>query len=140
MNVHTPPERSLGDIVASLFQQMASLVRNESQLARAEISEKLDKLIGAVIIVGLGAIMLLPAFVILLESAVAALIQGGVRPAAAALIVGGATLLIGIVLFIVGLGRLKAVNLVPDKTLRQLQQDVAIAKETRPHHDVQRAA
>jgi|SRR6185295_12904440 len=139
MNMHTP-ERSIGDIVANLFHQTTTLIRNEGQLARAELSEKLEKLIGAAIIVGAGAMLLLPALVILLEAAVAGLIQGGMRPATAALIIGGATLLLGVALLFAGLGRLKAINLVPDKTLRQLQQDVAVAKESRPHHDVQRAA
>ena len=139
MTIHTH-ERSLGDIIGNLFHQTTTLIRNESQLARAELSEKIDKLIGAVIIVGLGAVLLLPALVILFEAAVAALIQGGMRPALAALIVGGVTLIIGIALFFAGLNRLKALNFVPNKTLRQLQQDVAVAKETRPHHDVQRAA
>lgn len=140
MAAQTTQERSIPEIVGHLVGQLTTLARNESQLARAEVSEKIDKLIGAVILAGLGAILLLPAVIILLEAAAAAFVQDGMRPALAALIVGGVTLIIGILLFMLGLGRFKAVNLVPDKTLRQLQRDVAIAKEVRHEHDVQRAA
>ena len=137
---HAMNERSIPEIFSQLIGQLTTLIRSESQLARAEVSEKIDRLIAAAILAGIGAILLLPALIILLEAVVAGLIQGGTRPALAALIVGGITLIAGVALFFVGLGKLKSMKLVPEKTVRQLQQDVAIAKETRPHHDVQRAA
>jgi len=109
-------------------------------LARAEISEKIDKLAGAGIMIGAGAVLLLPALVILLEAAVIALSDAGWSPAVASLVVAVVVLAIGGVLCAIGLSRLKQVSLVPDKTIRQIQQDVAAATETRYEHDVERAA
>jgi hypothetical protein len=57
------------------------------------------------------------------------------RPSIAALITGGGALLIGAILLMVGLNRLKAVRLVPNKALRQIQQDVAVVKEARQEHE-----
>lgn len=132
--------RSIPDIVASLIRQITGLIRSEGQLARAEFSEKIDKLTAGAIMIGTGAVLLLPALVILLQAAVAALIEAGWNPAVAALLVGTVVLAIGGALVAIGLGRLKSVSLMPDKTIRQLQQDVAVATETRYEHDVERAA
>ena len=77
----------------------------------------------------IGAVLLIPALVILLEAAVAAIIDAGLEAHWAALIVGGAALLIGIILALVGLNRLKAENLAPSRTIEQLRQDTVVAKE-----------
>ena len=140
MTMDTSHGRSIPDILASLIRQITGLIRNEGQLARAELSEKIDKLTAGAVMLGAGAVLLLPALVILLQAAVAALIEAGWTPAVAALMIGIGALAIGGVLCAIGLGRLKSVSLVPDKTIRQLQQDVAVATETRNEHDVERAA
>ena len=132
--------RSIPDILISLVHQLTGLIKSEGQLARAEISEKVDKMTGAAIMIGAGAVLLLPALVILLQAAVAALVEAGWSAGPAALLVGVLALVIGGVLCAIGFGRLKAVSLVPKKTIRQIQQDVAVATETRYEHDVERAA
>ena len=135
-----PQGRSISDILASLARQVTGLIRSESQLARAEISEKIDKLSSGAVMIGAGAVLVLPALVILLQALVAALAERGWSPALAALLVGIITLAFGAVLCVIGLKRLKAVSLVPQKTIKQIQQDVAAATETRYEHDVERAA
>jgi hypothetical protein len=135
-----PNGRSIPDILMNLVRQTTELIRSEGQLARAEFSEKIDKLVGAAIMIGAGAVLLLPALVILLQAAVAGLIDAGWSAAVAALVIGAAALAIGGVLCAMGLSRLRAVSLVPNKTIRQIQQDVAVATETRYEHDVERAA
>ena len=132
--------RSIPDILLNLVRQLSGLIKSEGQLARAEISEKIDKLIGAAIMIGAGAVVLLPALVILLQAAVFALSDAGWSPAAASLIVAVVVLAIGGALCAIGLSRLKHVSLVPKKTIRQIEQDVAVATETRYAHDVERAA
>jgi hypothetical protein len=134
------PTRALSDIIGDLLRQLTSLFRSEGQLARTEVSEKLQNLRGALGLVAAGFVVLLPATIILLEAGVAVLIQFGFSPAIAALSVGGAVLFVGIVLLITGVNRLKTLNLVPDRTLRQLQRNFAIVKDATHEHDVQRAA
>src|SRR4051812_26884629 len=134
-------ERSIPEIVGDLLTQFPTLAQKESQLARAEMSEKITQVaFGLAFIVG-GAVLLIPALVVLLQAAVAALEQARFQPTAAAMIVGGAVLVIGIILLLVGINRLKAENLVPNKTIHQIQEDASVAKQQlRSGHEHQRAA
>jgi Putative Actinobacterial Holin-X, holin superfamily III len=138
---HQAYERSIPEIIADLLGQFPALVRKETQLARTEISEKITQIgLGIALIAG-GAVLLIPALVILLEAAVAALERAGFDPPVAALIAGGGALLIGIILLLVGISRLKAENMVPQKTIHQIQQDASMAKrQVRSDDDYQRAA
>jgi Na+-transporting methylmalonyl-CoA/oxaloacetate decarboxylase gamma subunit len=90
----------------------------------------------------IGAVLLIPGLVVLLEAAVAALQKYGLESDWAALGVGGGVVLIGLILLAVGMSRLSVRRLVPSRTLEQIQQDANVAREqTRSDHDqVQRAA
>jgi hypothetical protein len=130
MTVHDFPRgRSLPQIVTDLVHQVTSLVGCEMKLARTEVSENISRAaIGLGLIVG-GAVLLIPALVVLLDAAVAALIESGIAAHWSALIVGGAALLLGLILVFVGINRLKAKNLVPSRTIEQLQRDASVAAQ-----------
>lgn len=133
--------RSIPDILKDLVSQVASLARNESRLARAEVSEKVGQVAGGLALLVLGAVLMIPALTILLGAAVTALIDAGMTPQLAAAIAGGIAFLVGVILLFVGANRLKVDNLVPNKTLRQFQHDAAVAKQQmRQDHAEQRAA
>jgi Putative Actinobacterial Holin-X, holin superfamily III len=123
-------QRSVPEIIGDLFSQLTTLLRKEAQLARTEVSENIASLArGLGLIVG-GAVLLSPALVILLQAGVAALTDTyGIRSYWSALIVGGAVLIIGIILLLVGISRLKLENIMPSKTVHQLQQDASVAKQ-----------
>jgi hypothetical protein len=141
-------DRSIPGIVIDLINQFATLLRQEGRLARAEIAENINRAIMGVAMAAAAAVLLVPALVVLLMAAVYGLETSGLAPYWCALLVGGATLLIGIVLMLVGINRLKAKNLIPRKTIHQFQEDAALAKrqmsgddEPRgPDHGFQRAA
>src|SRR5437773_5607756 len=77
--------RSIPELLTDATSQMSVLVRKETQLARTEMSEKLSDLaVGIGLLVG-GAVLLIPALVILLEAAAHALIDAGIAPAWASL-------------------------------------------------------
>jgi Putative Actinobacterial Holin-X, holin superfamily III len=124
----TDNNRTVPELFTSVVSQLADLMRTEGQLARAEISEKMTlAATGLGLIVG-GAILLMPALVVLLEAAVAALVDNGIAPYWSALLVGGACLLLGLILLLIGVSWLRAGKLVPDKTIHQLQRDTATAR------------
>lgn len=134
--------RSVPELFIDVINQMMMLVRKEGQLARTEISEKLTQVgAGLGLVIG-GAVLMIPALVVLLEAGVAALQSLGIAPYWAALIVGGAVAVIGLILLAVGISRFKAKNLVPSRTIEQLQRDAAVAKDQmRVNHDtIKRAA
>ncbi len=121
--------RSVPELFTSVVSQLADLVRTEGHLARAEISEKMTlAATGLGLIVG-GAILLMPALVVLLEAAVAALVDNGIAPYWAALIVGGACFVLGLILLLIGVSWLRA------------QRDAATARsQVRTNHAEKRAA
>ena len=133
--------RTVPELFTSVVSQLADLTRTEGQLARAEISEKMTlAATGLGLIVG-GAILLMPALVVLLEAAVAALVDNGIAPYWSALLVGGACLVLGLILLLIGVSWLRSGRLMPDKTIHQLQRDAATARsQVRTDHVGKRAA
>jgi hypothetical protein len=121
--------RPISEIFTDLICQLTSLVRSEGQLARSEISEKLSRALAGMALILAGAALLIPALVILLQAAVVAMIGSGLNPALAALITGGAALVLGLVVALVGWTWIKPSSLVPDKAIDQLQRDAAVARQ-----------
>jgi TRAP-type mannitol/chloroaromatic compound transport system permease large subunit len=78
---------------------------------------------------GAAAVLLIPSLVILMMAGVYGISQGTGWPLwASALLVGGGFVLIGVILLLIGMSRLKASALMPNKTITQLQEDAAMAK------------
>jgi len=134
--------RSIPQIFTDLVNQLTNLLRKEAELARTEVSEKVTQAVAGLALIVFGAVLLIPALVILLEAAVAALDRVGFAPYWSALIAGGGALLLGLILMLIGLSRLKAERLMPRKTIEQLQQDASVAKQQmrNDHGPRQRAA
>jgi hypothetical protein len=135
-------QRSMPEIIGDLFAQLTILLRKEAQLARAEVSENMAGFAGGLGVMVGGAVLLIPALVILLQAAVAALTDAyGLASYWSALIVGGIVLIVGLILLSVGIGRLKPANLVPRKTVHQLQRDAEVARnKAREDNEPRRAA
>jgi len=133
--------RSISDIAMDVMNQLTTLLRKEGQLARAEVSEKVSRVAaGLGLLVG-GAVLLIPALVILLQAGAAALEEQGFAQPLAALIVGGSALIIGLILAAIGISRLKVDRLVPYKTIYQLRRDASVAKHQTGHeHERHQAA
>ena len=128
----TGEERSIGELFGELSQDMALLVRQETQLAKTEMQQKLSKVTTDLVALATGGIvaylggLALTAFVILL------LIDPiGLKPWLAALIVavvfggGGYVMLQG------GLRDLKTMDPTPRRTVESIKEDIQIAKERR---------
>jgi membrane protein implicated in regulation of membrane protease activity len=132
--------RTVPELFTSVVSQLAELMRTEGLLARAEISEKMTLVAtGLGLIVG-GAILLMPALVVLLEAAVAALVDNGYAPYWSALVVGGTCLALGLILLLIGVRWLRASKLMPDKTIHQLQRDAATARSQMRTDNVEKRA
>lgn len=133
--------RTVLDLLTAMATQCAHLLRTEGELARAEVSEKVNQVgTGLGLLVG-GAILLIPALVVLLQAAVGGLVEAGLAQPWAALAIGGACLIIGLILLMVGISSLRARNLVPGRTIHQLQRDArTVRNQVRNGHDEKRAA
>jgi membrane associated rhomboid family serine protease len=123
-DIHTIP-RLFGDAV----EQLGKLVQNEAQLAKAELAEKITQAgIGAAYI-GAAAVLCIPVLVLLLISLALCLVQMGLSPPVAYLAAAGCGALICGILAMMGLSYFKSEQLKPKVTIRQIERDVATAKE-----------
>jgi hypothetical protein len=122
--------RSFPEIFTDLIGQVTNLVRKEGQLARAELSEKATRALTGMAMILLGAVLLIPALVILLQAAIMGLIDNGADPTIAALLIGGGVFLIGMVLGLIGWNWVKPASLVPDKTIDQLKRDAQVPRHS----------
>jgi Putative Actinobacterial Holin-X, holin superfamily III len=135
-------QRNVPEIITDLFTQLAMLFRKETQLARAELSENIAGVGRSLGLIVGGAILLIPALVILLQAAVAGLADNyGLASYLSALIVGAAVLVTGLILLLIGTNSLKMENLMPNRTVQQWRRDASVAKEqVSRDHDLHRAA
>ena len=118
----------LAEIVGSLATDLGDLVRGEVRLARAELDQKLDRLILAAIWLVGGALVAFAGLVVLLQAAALGLAY--VVPAwAAFLIVGLLIVIVGGLLARSGLAMLSLKGLTPDRSIASLQKDATLVKE-----------
>lgn len=124
--------RSLRELLRTLTGETSALVRDEIALAKAEATEKVVQAGAGIALLAGGAIVCLAGLLVLLDAAVyglARLMGTTTLPAAAALIVGLATVGIGIVLVLRGRANLRPRNLVPRRTKQSLERDTELVKE-----------
>ncbi len=127
--MNSPSNRSIPELFSDAVGQLAKLIGNEFELARAELSEKASQVGRATALMGAGAIILIPSLVLLLFAVSAALIRGGFSDPVAYLLTGGGAALVSIALIATGLSRLSGDALRPSVTLDQVQRDKMAAKE-----------
>jgi hypothetical protein len=124
----TPPDpRTLPELVSQLTMDLATLVRKESELVRTEMTEKLKTFGKAAGEIAAGGILVLAGLLVLLQAVVAGLAPW-LGPAFASLLVGLVVLGVAAFLIMAGIKMLKAENLTPDRTARQLQKDAQLMK------------
>lgn len=119
---------NLGPLLSSIAQDIQDLVRGELRLARAELDQKLHRLIIAAVFLLGGALVAFAGLVVVLQGIAAAL--------ALALPVWAASLIVGVVILAVGglfawsgLRMISLKALVPTRTVDSLQKDVDVLKE-----------
>jgi hypothetical protein len=108
---------------------MAYLFQTELRLARAEISENIGRAANSGVMIGAGAVLVLPGLVVLLLALVRWLAIAGLPEEWGLLLVGAAIVAIGFGLILSGSGGLKPSALMPQRTIEQVRADFSIAKE-----------
>jgi len=123
--MNSQSSRSIPELFSDAVGQLAKLVGNEFELARAELSEKASHAGRAAAMIGAGAVILIPALVLLLFGLSSALIRSGFSDPVAYLLTGG----VSVAFIVTGLNRLSGDALKPSVTLDQVQRDKIAAKE-----------
>ena len=125
----TRSERSIPELFSDAVGQLAKLIGNEFALARAELSEKAGQAGKAAAMMGAGAVIMIPALVMLLTAAASALMHAGLSDPVAYLVAGGGAALASVLLIAVGINRLSGDALKPTATIDEIEHNKAAARE-----------
>lgn len=117
-----PAERSLGDLLADLTNNIVTLVRQELTLARVEMGQKAAHIGKNVGMLAAGAMVGYAGVLTLLAAVVLLLAHNGLSLWVSALIVGALVAGIGGILAMKALSSLKNEDLTPRQTLQSLQE------------------
>lgn len=121
-------QQNIGALIGSVAKDIQDLVLGEVRLARAELDQKLRRVIMAAIWLVGGALLAFVGLVVILQGVALALALA-LPDWAAFLIVGVAIVVIGALLARSGLAMLSLKALSPDRTIASLQKDTRIVKE-----------
>ena len=122
-------ERPIGDLLGDLASQVSTLVRQEIELARTEIASNLKQVGRGAGLTGLGGVLVHAGLLALLASAVLGLVQAGLDPWIAALIVGLLVIGVGVGITLIGLKEVQATDVTPRQTVASIRRDVEFVKE-----------
>ena len=120
---------AIPSLVGDAVEQLGKLVQNETQLAKAELSEKMSQAGRGVALIGGAAVFGIPAVVLLLMALALWLGQFDFSPAAAHLIASGVGAVLCVVLATIGMSYLRPHNLKPTVTIHEVGRDFAAAKD-----------
>lgn len=125
----SPDKRSIPELFSDALAQLAKLIGNEFDLARAELSDKAGQAGRAAAFIGVGAVFCIPALVLILFAMASALIRSGMSDPAAYLLTGVGAAVVAGSLIGIGVSRLSNNALKPTMTLDQIERDKVAAKE-----------
>lgn len=125
-----PEQRSLGSLIGDLAHETTTLFRKEVELAKLELSEKVDKATAAAGSMAAGGAVLYAGFLVFLVFLVAGLdtiLDNWYSTQwLAPLIVSVVVLAVGYFMFKAGRKKFEQDALVPRRTLRSLQKDATV--------------
>jgi hypothetical protein len=125
-------ERSLLSLFSDLWRETTTLVHEEAELAKAELSEKVSQVTTGAGEIAAGGAILFAGFIVLLFAAVGALelmLPTEHSIWLAPLIVGLVVMIIGYVALSRGKKQMQAESLAPRRTMESLKRDARLAKE-----------
>jgi hypothetical protein len=122
-------ERSLGDLFSDLSRETTTLVRQEVQLAKAELTQSATEVARGIGMLVAGGAVAYAGLLFLLLAIVFGLIEAGWDTWLSALAVGLVVVAIGAILVLRARESLKPANLAPRRTVETLKEDQEWAKE-----------
>jgi len=123
-------EHPVTSLITSVINEITHLLQTEFRLARAEVGEKVSQLSSGGILLGAGAVILLPGLTLLGFAIAHWLAAAGLSMEWAFTAVAVVVLLIGGGIVMAGFNALRASSLVPERTIDQVRADFSIAKES----------
>jgi hypothetical protein len=122
-------ERSLGELFGDLARDTGTLVRQEVELAKTEMTQKASPAARDIGLLAAGGLVAYAGFLGILAAIVLGLVAAGLDAWLAALLVGAVVAAVGALLVQRGLSALKREELAPRQTVETLKEDAQWAKD-----------
>jgi fatty acid desaturase len=122
-------DRSLGQLFGDLSRQLSTLVRKEIQLARTEMTTTVTTVGRDAAMIGAGGALAYAALLVALVAVALLLVEIGLAPWLAFLIVAVVVGIVAAVLIQRGRTELQHADLAPKQTIETLKEDAEWAKE-----------
>jgi hypothetical protein len=122
-------DRSLGELFSDLTRSLSTLVRQELDLARTEMTARAGRLSRGGAMVGVGGALLYAAVLGAMAFVILGLVELGLSPWLAALVVTIVVAVVGGLLVASGQDALRKADLVPRRTIDTIREDADWAKE-----------
>lgn len=122
--------KSAGEMMSDILANVGNLVRNEADLARAEIAESLKKAGASLGAMALALALAITGLNVAAASLVAFVVWLGLAPHWAPLVVGAGLLLIALAIFASARLSLHQIGFVPSRAARNVARDAAVIKDS----------
>jgi uncharacterized membrane protein YqjE len=130
---HAPEEgRSLMALFSDLLRETSTLVHNEAELAKVEISDKVSQVSNGLAELAIGGLIVFAGFIILLmalSNGLMHLLPEEQADWLAPLIVGAVVVVFGFIAVLRGRSNVKPESLAPERTMESLRRDAQMMKE-----------
>ncbi len=121
-------DRSLGELFADLARESSTLIRQEVELAKVELSQKASRTGRDVGFLAIGGAVIYAGFLAIMAAVIIVLAANGVPWWLAALLVGVVVAAVGAFLVQRGLSALRRESLAPERTVTTIKEDVEWVK------------
>jgi hypothetical protein len=123
-----PSERSIGELLTDLSQNLRTLMRQELALARAELTQNVNNARRGAMLIGVGAALAWAGALVLVAALCLVLQALGLHPVAATLIVSAVLLLGGFLLIRSGRASLTADRVAPRATVETMKENTQLLR------------
>lgn len=126
----TQDSRSIGELLSDLMREISTLVRDEVNLAKSEMSQKAAVVGKDVGMMAAGGVLAFGGYLALIAAIILALVKlAGMAPWIAALVTALVFIGIGAAIAMSALNSLKKQSLAPQQTIETLKEDAQWAKQ-----------
>jgi cytochrome c biogenesis protein CcdA len=127
-NVSGAEDRSIGALISGLLQDIRLLFTQEIDLAKRELSQKVSAVSRNAVNIVLGAVLAIAGVFVLVAALV--LVLALFMPAwVAALVLALLLIIVGGLILLMGVQKIRTMNYVPERTVRTVEEGVQRVKE-----------
>ena len=125
----TEARRPIGQLLTDIVAEVTALMQTELRLIKVEMNEKVGQLANGGVLIGVAAVCLIAGLGIAFMAVTEWLIVAGLPREWSLTIVALAALVIGGLIALRGISKIKSTEMMPERALHHMRQDIHTIKE-----------